>query len=321
MPSANVINILIEKLFHFSEKKRLASMKSHTKERDSHAHLDFLSLEPDVPHRHRIERHAAEFWNHYFEGESPQIGRSEHTEDSIAYGRMVNPPLTSMNVSLENYSEDRVVLRKKWLQLTVLAKVALQTGQYEDAEHDFRESLRIAEHFGENNPNAALSAVGLAESLLQLGKTAEADNYFAIALLINEALLGSGDANFEDEFYGIARYFLDEGKCEEMEHVYEDLIERLRMSVGRNDPLMARCLNELGVVYAQMGNWQPAETLYSRAIEIFEKSKPMQKTQLASAHNNYAALCQANDRHNEAESHAEQAGTLTMMVLSQARAS
>lgn len=312
---SEILSMLNESLFRAGEKQRLKSLKNHGKQRDASSHRDLLSEIHDAPnksiHQKRIEHNGTVFWSYYFEGEHPEVDTSLPDYLNKAWDEQlkiqsctIDPPLTQVVPELDGLGEDDKSICRRWVQYYTVAQTAWQENNFEDSAANFRSAYKQTQKLdNKRSRKTALSAKGLADSLTKLGQNEEADTYYELALAIDEELLGYGDDNLEAEFYEIARHFVDEGKFQEMEKTLRDLQGRLRMSVGLNDPLMARCLNELGLIYCKKFDWISAETLFERAIAILKGMDPLPRKQLAAVHNNYAALCESCDRTDEAREH------------------
>lgn len=310
---AEIAKIIQDRLFHVGEKQHLNSMKKHFTDKGNRFHGDFLSQVHDVPektaHQHQVEHNALNFWSYYFEGETPSLEKPlpPHLQDESwdeqlrMRSHTLSPRFTELNPREDGVGEELSAIERRWLQYNTLAKLALDKDRLDEAELNFRLALEKSAKLNTPGRRRALSAKGLAESLERQGKQDEADKSYAIAVAIDEKLLGEGDATLEDEFYQIAGHLIDDGKWREIEPMYADLIDRLRMSVGRNDRMMARCLNELGIGYCKQYKWNNAESLFAHALEILQEISPTPRKQLAAVYNNYAALCEATFRPDQAK--------------------
>ncbi len=308
-------SILQENIFRAGEKNRLRSMKEQLKEREDEAHEDLLNQlhedQASADHRKSIEHHGLRFWNYFFEGEHPKIDENlpayidEAWDENIRLeSHIIKPPFSTVMPEIDGIGEQSEGIEKQWMRHILIAQAALRADDFSEAEAYFRLSLDDAEKLDRSKSRQmAISAKGLADALAHQSKMKEADPFYSVALMIDEQLFGSGDAYLESEFYEIAKHFVDEGNFYAMEALFEDLNERLRMSVGRNDPITIRCLNELAIIYCRDGKWRQAEPLLARCLEKLNKFLPSQRNQIAAIHNNYGALCEALDRHGEAERH------------------
>jgi tetratricopeptide (TPR) repeat protein len=312
-----LFSMVKENLFRLGEKKHLNAMKQHSKQREHQPHADLLSKMQDSPrataHQQCIEHQGLKFWSYYFKNEKPQLDEplpdylnQAWDEKLNILAHIIEPPLTKIIPELDGLGQTEAEIAKQWVRAFTLAEAAFAAGEFSVAEAGYREALMVSEKSdNKRTRKMAVAAKGLADALLQQNRVEEADPFYSLALTIDEEILGSGEAGIEDEFYSIARHFFEEGKCEQLELIFDDLLERLRMSVGRNDPMTARCFNELGILYCSEQKWQLAETAFLHALEILEKHSPAPARQLAAVHNNCASLFEACNRPEDAKFHYE----------------
>lgn len=314
-----LFSMLKENLFRLGEKKHLAGMKKNSEKRAHEPHADLLSRLQDSPqssaHQQCIEHQGLKFWSYYFENERPHLDDPLPAYLSQAWDEKLNmlshtidPPLTKIVPKLDGVGETAEEIAKQWVRAYTLAEAAFSAGDYAVAEADYREALDQADKLeNKRTRKAAVAAKGLADALARQNRMDEADSFYNIAINIDEEILGSGEVDIEDEFYSIAKHFFEQGKYEQLESIFDDLLQRLRLSVGRNDPMSARCFNELGILYCSQQKWQLAENAFLRALSILEKQNPVPKLQLAALHNNCASLFEACNRMDDARSHYEKA--------------
>jgi len=314
-PITDMLSMLKESIFRVGEKKRLDTHRAHMDERESGTHADMLSKVHDAEHlsvrQQKVEHHGHNFWSYYFHGEHPDLNAPlpDYLESTLddnfqMQSRLVaQHPLTRVTTG-DGVGESEETIEKRWVRCYTVGTSALNDANYTIAEKNFRLSLDESEKLeNKRSRQKALSSRGLGEALQYQGLQADADRYLEQALLLDEEILGSGDGSIEDEFYDLARHFVDEEKYEEVEKLFEDLRARLRMSVGRKDPLMVRCLNELAILYCHDHKWDRAEPLLIRAGDVLRTLDPVPSVQLAAIEHNYGSLLEASGRMEEAQIH------------------
>src|SRR5579885_1381277 len=264
MPKLSIFeigSIIRERLFRTAEKKHLRHMRQHNAEKERAAHADFLSKIHDVPqkneHQHKIEHNGVDFWSYYFGGEEPPLDNvlpphmQQHWDETQMhiYSHTISPEFSLLKPKEDGVGDAAETIERRWLQKFTLAKLAQEHNNLAEAEENFRLCLKDCIDFKEPSRKKALSAKGLAEVLQKRGNLNEADQYYTMAARIDEELLGEGDTTLESEFYSIAGHLIQDGNWQDVEVLYKDLAERLRMTCGRNDPRLARCLNQLAIGY------------------------------------------------------------------------
>lgn len=305
----DAIEMLKEKLFHSNEKKRLQDMREHQEEREKAPHGDFLSkvsAQTEDDHCRKVEHHAAEFWNYYYDERPSKVLDNKPIEEH-QYGtpqqriaienHMLDPKFA---VDLEEAEEDKVASRTKWTSLIWVAETALAHEQYEEAEKNFRLALLEAEKFSNQDLRLSRTITGLAKSLCAQEKHEESDGLYKRALEIDEEVHGETDLNLEEDFHNFAKHYLMQGKFSEVEDLYQYVLECWEQSLGPEHPAVARCLNDLGVVFCRQSKCDQALPLYERAIDILRKDRVPHTKQLATTLQNLASLHDMNDRHEQA---------------------
>ena len=58
------------------------------------------------------------------------------------------------------------------------------------------------------------------------------------------------------------------GKLKEAEEVYEKALARAQIALGKHHPYAATALNDLALLYQDMGQYAKAEPLYQRSLGI-----------------------------------------------------
>ena len=309
----DAIAMLKEKLFRANEKQKLQEMKIQNQEREQTPHADFLSKvhssNCDDDHHRRMEHHATEFWNYYYDERPSKIIDDKPIEEHqygtyqqrIAIENHMLDPKFAVELEEEGkVAPEKVASRTRWTSLIWVAETALEQGHNKEAEHNFRKALSEAENFSNEDLRLSRTLTGLAKSLCAQDKHEESDELYKRALEIDERIHGEFDLNLEEDFNNFAKHYLMQGKFMELEDLYQYVLASWEQSLGPSHPAVARCLNDLAVVYCQQSKCDKAEPLYDRAIDILRNDRISRPKQLATTLQNLASLHDINDRHEQA---------------------
>ena len=157
-----------------------------------------------------------------------------------------------------------------WDALFNSARAAEQQGKKAEAESLYLSLVYKAEAL---NPQGAELARGL-ESLGMFyfgqGRPAQAETPLRRALVIRVKLGGPQDFEFKRTRSNLASLLQAQGKDSEAEKIYLDAVDEAKKS-GNEDLLLAESLEDLGGFYAGRAEFQDAEPLYIRALQIRRK--------------------------------------------------
>lgn len=315
LPPIDIIKSLSESLFHIGEKKRLKELKKHNAEREATVHTDLISKvhgnDTTSEHIHSMEHHGLEFWTYYYPGERPNAVLKNKPVANHMYGteqqhlaiekHMLEPEFAAFDKSSIGSETLEALSKKRWTGLLLVAETALAKELFSEAESSFRLALEETKNFKASEAALSRTMSGLAKSLCKQDKHAEAEELYMKVFELDEHIVGYGNTNMEEEFYAIARHLIEQSRHEDVIEVFWDLIERLNKSVGRRSPMVARCLNELGVVYCKQRKFDMAERVLARAVEILSKFSSGSKEQLAITMQNLAKALDAIGEHDDAE--------------------
>ena len=312
MSIKDAIAMLKEKLFRSNEKRKLEEMRVHSEEREQEPHADFMSKVQashcNTDHHRRMEHHAAEFWNYYYDERPSKVIEDKPIEEHqygtyqqrIAIENHMLDPKFAASVDTDEIDNEKIASRTRWTSLIWVAETALDQEHNEEAEHNFRKALSEAEKFSDEDLRLSRTLTGLAKSLCAQDKHDESDELYKRALEIDERIHGESALNLEEDLDNFARHYLMQGKFTEVEDLYEYVLASWEQSLGPSHPAIARCLNDLAVVYCRQGKCDEAEPFYDRAIDILRKDRLPRPKQLATTLQNLASLHDMNDRHEQA---------------------
>jgi CHAT domain-containing protein/Flp pilus assembly protein TadD len=196
------------------------------------------------------------------------------------------------------------------------AKLYQQLGRYNEAEREFDEALeKCAKRFGKesmqyavvlNNKAMLLQTVGRYDDAIALmqeaGRTAEA--------ALKKSLKGKKSFENRQFLSNLAYIYQVSGRYAEAEKTYLDIryVYENRLGVGqKNNPEYANLLNQLGILYIQMGKPEKVEELFSKAAETYKKKYSEQHPSFAKVTADLGNFYRTQGRYAEAESHLDKA--------------
>lgn len=312
------IEILKEKLFHVSELSKLHRMKEHVDKRERETHKDFLSetsKEKARKHQSQVEHYATQFWNHYYFGERPYSILKNRPINAHEFGEydpcanmkelMGKPEFTALIPELDEKGEPFLkaisAAQTRWVNLMWLAGMDYKFGNLAKAERGYRAALKQTQMFDDSDLHKSKTLLGLATCLYDQGRHEQAEEIFSLLADVDSSLISTSRRDLEDDFVALAEHYLLIGENENAESLYLTVLARWRELLEPTDPLLARCLNGLGIIYGCENRWQEAERSFQEAIAIFEQQEFPRKTELASVIENLANLFAVNnDQENAA---------------------
>lgn len=324
LPVFDMINSLGESLFHVGEMQKLKSLREHNEERAQEAHPDLLSMvkadDSRSKHQHRMEHHGSQFWTYYYQGESPDAVLANKPMQKHNYGteeqklaiesHMLDPEFAAYVPPEKENDSQAWLAKKRWTSYLWVGETALAKTRYEMAETAYRKALAELSNFEASKLEQSRTLSGLARALQGQAKHDEAEQFFLTVMDLEQHILGQGNANLEEEFYGIARYFIKRRRYEEVLDVYEDLLTGLLQTLGEADPMVARCLNEFGLVYFKQRRFRDAERVLAHAITILRQFDGLRDRQLAATMQNQAMVMKHLGRPEESQRLLRQAMSL-----------
>ncbi|WP_295683378.1 tetratricopeptide repeat protein [uncultured Nevskia sp.] len=170
------------------------------------------------------------------------------------------------------------------LMRTTLARVAVELGDYAQAEKEYRQALAIAEHWGKPSSGALTSAVvGLGRLRLKQGRAGE-----AVAILENIiSSRSSGNGAVIDQLTNarviLAEAYRSTGQTGKAEAMLNAAIASSAASYGRDHLQTRRARLALADLLASSGKREAA-------IEILEQPTPLSFDELGASHPNAIKL-------------------------------
>jgi len=183
--------------------------------------------------------------------------------------------------SIVTHEEARLLIEKKFdiyhlqyfNQLTLLARLYHESGQYGKAKQYSQQSLKIAEKlFGtQDHLEYARSLNILAMIYESLGDYDEAKRLYEQCLKILHKKYKSANCEISKIINNIAGIHLRQKEYQDAEKKYQQAISIDRSISGKDSLQTARDLNNLGIVYKSINLHAKAEAYYLSALSIYKK--------------------------------------------------
>lgn len=153
--------------------------------------------------------------------------------------------------------------------LIALAEIYLQQGKYAESENCYKRALRgVVEAFGPRDPDVPYCLNNLGMLYWSQGQNDEAFKVVKAALDQRESTLGPTHVLVATNLYHLGRVLVSQQKFSEAEKELKRALEIMEMHEG--DPLTARILNELAMLYSSSQKPADAERYYRRLLKLDE---------------------------------------------------
>ncbi len=197
------------------------------------------------------------------------------------------------------HAERGVDAVQPWLAYPLygLASVALEQGNYAEAEARFQQALHLCEHAPEAQETLASTLSGLALLSWRQGKYEQAEPLYLRVVHLRERLLGAEHPAVALPLTGLAALYWQQGKYEQVEPLY---LRALQILVVEH-PESVHALHGLADLYRQQGKYEQAEPLFRRALQLQQKLLGSEHPHVARLFMNLAMLYADQGRSAEAE--------------------
>jgi len=158
---------------------------------------------------------------------------------------------------------------ERWISLMQLADVHDHAGNYKQAEHLYREAVRMAEGFQDHRYPEALD--GLANVLNETGRYPDAERLYIKALSLMEALKGKENADYAVMSVNLGMHYSETGQNRKAEKLIREAIACFGRVAPADDLRVAQARNALSVILIGLKQYAEAETALLQALEVFRK--------------------------------------------------
>lgn len=190
------------------------------------------------------------------------------------------------------------------------AKLDQLNGKYNEAEKEFDETLPIVEKiFTDKSMQYAIVLNNKAMLYQAMGRFGEAEQLMKKAIAASEAApkkAGQGKKSFDNRKFliNLANTFQLGGNLIEAEKQFlfiKDVFEK-RLLVGqKGNPEYANLLNQLAILYIQMGKTDQVESLLKKSAEVYMKNFKEDNPSFAKVQNDLGNFYRMQGRYAEAE--------------------
>ena len=187
-------------------------------------------------------------------------------------------------------------------QLNSAARKLYEQGKYKEALALAQQSFDAAvRQHGPNHPlvGRALSNLGVLHN--DLGRHADAENFYTRSLALREKVLGPDHLDVAQSLNNLANLYRTMARYVEAEQMHKRALAIREKARGPDHPDVAQSLANLADVYHAIDRIREAEPLYKRALAIREKALGANHAFVATSLRSIALLYVAQGRYGEAE--------------------
>lgn len=194
---------------------------------------------------------------------------------------------------------------ERWRLRTGRAASLVLAGDLEAAASEFD---RVGNELARAQPSVPVAAaharmqVERGELLRRKGSFEEARTALDEALAYYADRPGDADSEEAARRYSAELEF-SRGRLEDAERSFRDLVVRLRTRHGEEHTEVARALNDLAAVLAQLGHLDQAEQEMRRALDLRQRLFGARHPAVADSHWNLGAILRRQEHFDDAESH------------------
>jgi tetratricopeptide (TPR) repeat protein/CHAT domain-containing protein len=158
----------------------------------------------------------------------------------------------------------------------------------------------VKARFGSNHLRYAYALNSLGLVHWQLGKYAQAEEFYKRALAIDEKLAGAGQ-RVAIELDNLGLVLREQGKYAEAEAAHKRALAIFEKVLGPSHVDLGYALHNLAGVYKELGKYAEAAELHKRALAIVEKARGANHPDVATTLDSLASVYQNQGRYADAE--------------------
>jgi tetratricopeptide (TPR) repeat protein len=188
-----------------------------------------------------------------------------------------------------------------WMERAKAGFKALMEGKHAEAERHYKDALKEAEGFGENDWRLGATLEGLASAYKGQRKYSEAESLYKRAIAVFQKSKGPESTNVITTLTNLANLYIAADKNENAELIFKQSLSIAEKAYGAEHLVLAGVLNDLARLYVKQRKYIDAEPLYKRSLSIFEKSLGAEHGRVGRSLEDYAALLRKVNREDEAK--------------------
>jgi tetratricopeptide (TPR) repeat protein len=173
---------------------------------------------------------------------------------------------------------------------SVEAKQMIRQGRFLEAAQALRAIYEDAKKSGIEDERLSEAAAELAGAYIFLDRYADAEPLLHESIELDRFLFGGESLGAARHSVALAKLYLSQGKVAEGEDLLLRVRPILEQGYGPESPQIAALLNQLGLVNDMRDRQPQAMAMYRKAIAIYEKQPPEQRSLLSIVISNLVAV-------------------------------
>jgi tetratricopeptide (TPR) repeat protein len=158
-----------------------------------------------------------------------------------------------------------------WTNLETSAQTALQQGDLDKAEANFKTALNLADRASAIEPGVVNSLCGLSLVNHKRGNFAESERLYELAMRDMEGLVGRTSVRFADWLPDLAWLYNEHGKAGKAEVLFKSALQIRETNLGDNAPSVGTLMSQYAKFLRENGRETEAIPLELRARSILQK--------------------------------------------------
>jgi len=163
---------------------------------------------------------------------------------------------------------------ESWQDYRRSGKLALEQGNYVEAERSWLQALAEAKRFGTDNPRRIRSLLDLATLYQSQGRYPDAQPLYLEALEISEKTAGQDNSKLAVILNNLGTNYSAQRRHWDAEVTYRRALSIAFNAYGPYHASVATAVNNMAELYREQGRYGQAEPLYRYALAIYEFLDP-----------------------------------------------
>lgn len=189
------------------------------------------------------------------------LGELDSADQSLQHSLQALPPSDTKSKLATS-----MVRAKSWY---LLGRIALERGEYENAEQHFKQAMQMYDALGKQNSfDKAAVMTQLGKALSEQYKEADAEPWLRQALKIGQSQLGADHPQVAEQMARLADALEGQGKYDEASSWFKQSLNIKRNVLGSKHPDTVDTLENYGNFLRRNGNFDEARTILNEALQI-----------------------------------------------------